>query len=506
MKKSVVFNSARFGVVFIGLMSWLACGGPKLTQARYPEGFSLAQPPGWTARVVDKAYILAVSPEASPTPAMLLVYPFFLKNVLPANSWVGQSLPRLSKYLPNAVIESTRQLRARPDECAVKFRFDKNGVAYAGLALCSIYEKSGILYIAAAQADGFEKTRPLLQAMLQSFRFGVPETGAPVQPKLAYVPWSDPIEQAFSLDVPQGWQVQGGTYRRASVDLVHVLQAVSPDQNIRIQYNDANIPAFVLPNQTLAWSGFPEGSWYSPGYGVRNFVKRYLPGRQFLKEYLGQNYQPRLSGFTYASEKDRPDIVAEFNRIYSSFQTYGVQFSMHAGEAAFRYDQNGTPFVGYGLALTQVVYMPSMNGGNWNVALLLVYTCPDSEAAAVQDTASHMFMSVKMNPQWVAGQQQLTANVSQIVTQTNQAISKIIDDAYWTRQGTMDNINRKFSNYILGVTDVVDPETGQTWKVEAGHNFYWTRGAGDVVAGTQTYTRPDIDFKPLFEITKPGRK
>jgi hypothetical protein len=500
MKKFFIPHSAGCTIVLIGLMSFLACGGTKLTQTRYPEGYSLLQPKGWMARVADRAYVLVSSPETSPTPAFLLVYPFFLKNVLPANSWLTQNLPLMSKYLPNAVIEKTQQLRTRPDECAMKFRFEKSGVAYAGLALCSIYEKSGILYIAAAKADAFESVRPVLKAMIQSFRFGTPEAGPTAKPKLQYVNWSDPKEQAFSLDVPQGWQVQGGTYRRASVDLVHVLQAVSPDQNIRIQYNDANIPAFVLPNQTLAWSGFPEGSWYSPGYGVRNLVKRYLPGRQFLKEYLGQNYQPRLSGFTYVSEKDRPDIVAEFNRIYSSSQTYGVQVSMHAGEAAFRFSQDGTPFVGYGLALTQLVYMPSMNGGNWNVALLLVYTCPDSEAQTVQDTASHMFMSVKMNPQWVAGQQQLTANVSQIVTQTSQAISKIIDDAYWTRQGAMDNINRKFSNYILGVTDVVDPETGQTWKVEAGHNFYWTRGAGDVVAGTQTYTRPDIDFKPLFEI------
>jgi hypothetical protein len=96
--------------------------------------------------------------------------------------------------------------------------------------------------------------------------------------------------------------------------------------------------------------------------------------------------------------------------------------------------------------------------------------------------------------------QQLAGNVSQIVSQTNQEISIIINDACWTRQGVMDNISRRFSNYILGVTDVADPETGQTWKVEAGHNYYWAKPYGNVVVGTETFTRPDIDFTPLREL------
>ena len=63
----------------------------------------------------------------------------------------------------------------------------------------------------------------------------------------------------------------------------------------------------------------------------------------------------------------------------------------------------------------------------------------------------------------------------------------------------MDDINRKFSNYILGVTDVVDPETGETWKVEAGHNYYWRRDFTNQVAGTRTADRPDINFSLLKE-------
>ncbi len=493
---------ASIAVGMLMLAAACSSGGARLTDKRYPEGFSLRQPAAWEGRVVDKAYILVAPPAAAPESAFLFVYPFFLKDAISADAWFDQALTRLAGHFPKAAVEKKRRLRDRPDEWAFRIRFEKNAASYTGLALCSVFERSGVLYIVASKADAFEAERDTLLAMLQSFRFGEPEAGAgkPAAPRVSYARFSDPSEQAFTLDVPEGWRTQGGTSRRASVDLVHALETVSPDGKILIRFNDPAIPAFALPNPTLTFSGFPEGSWYSPGYGVRNLVRRYVPGRAFIKGYLRQNVGAQLEGFDIVEEKDRPDIVEAFNRIYSGLQAYGVQFTQHAGEAAFRFERGGEPFVGYGLALTQIVYMPSMNGGNWNVAMLLVYTSPESEADFAQAVFSHMFRSIQWNPRWLASQQQLTRDVSRIVSQTGQEISNIISDAYWTRQGVLDETSRRFSNAILGVTDVADPETGRTWKVEAGHNYYWAKPGGDVVAGTETFTRPDIDFAPLKEL------
>jgi len=493
------FSSAAAALLFV---TACARGGVKLSERTYAEGFSLRQPAGWERRVVDKAYILVAPPETAPDSGFLFVQPFFLGNATPADAWFDRALTRLAGHFPKAVVEKKQRLRDRPDEWAFKIGFEKNATPYTGLALCSIFERSGVLYVVASKAESFEADRGTLLAMLQSFRFAAPESGAekPAAPRVSYLKFSDPAERAFTLDVPEGWRTQGGTSRRASVDLVHALETVSPDGKILIRFNDPAIPAFALPNQTLAFSGFPEGSWYSPGYGVRNMVRRYIPGRAFITGYLRQNLGAQLEKLEIVDEKDRPDIVAAFNRIYSGLQSYGVSFTQDAGEAAFRFERNGEPFVGYGLALTQVVYMPSMNGGNWNVALLLLYTSPESEADFVQSVFSRMFRSIQWNPEWLASQQQLTQDVSRIVSQTGQEISRIVSDAYWTRQGALDESSRRFSNAILGVTDVADPETGRTWKVEAGHNYYWAKPGGDAVVGTGTYTRPDIDFAPLKEL------
>ena len=492
------------GLALFFLAAAAGCSrGPKdMLQKKYPEGFSLRQPAGWEAQVADKKYILIAAPRTASDPAFVLVYPFFLKTPVDSLAWLKQNLPNFSPHFSQTAIEKESRVRPLPDESAVRFRFERDGKPGLGLALCSVQDRSGIVYIAGSAEESFEEEKPRLIAMLQSFRFEQPGpggAGAVPRPAAEYAPWQDPQEGAFSLDVPRSWQVKGGTYRRASVDLVHVLHATSPDGRIQIKFNDSNIPIFAIPNQMMAFAGFREGSWYSPGYGVRFMVMRYLPGQAFLDDYLQRNYAPQLQGFQAVSRQDRPDIVQDFNRIYGSLQNYGISFTLHAGEEAFRFQQSGEPFVGYGLALTQVVNNAAIQGGNWTVALLIITTCPEPEVNTVREISTHMFQSLRMNPQWVASQQQLTANVSQIVTQTSQEISRIIDQSYWSRQGVMDDINRKFSNYILGVTDVADPETGETWKVESGHNYYWRRDFTNQITGTRTADRPDINFSLLKE-------
>jgi len=481
-----------------------ACGSgsPEMVEKKYPQGFSLRHPGTWSAQVIEKKYIwLGVQgEEKSP---FVFVFPFFLAKSSDSRSWLKQNIPALGQFFERASLEKVEQVRSFPDEAACRFLFRKDGVPYKGLALCSIFERSGIVYVLASPEENFEAQKDRLLSILESFRFENPEEGAFQQtssPAIRYQPWQDPVENAFSIDIPRGWSANGGTYRRASVDLVHVLQAISPDQKMKVQFNDQNLPVFAIPSQMLLWSGFREGSWYSPGYGVNMLVKRYLPGQHFLLEYLSQNYGQNLSGFSIVAQKDRPDIVANFNKIWTHLASGGITFTRHAGDAAFRFTQNGEPFVGYGLAVTQVVQAMAMGGGgNWNVELLLIYLCPEDQADSAREIASHMFQSIRMNPTWVASQQQLTANVSQIVTRTSQEIARIIDESYWARQAVMDNVSRKFSNYILGVTDVVDPETGETWNVEAGHNYYWRKAHTNVIVGTEIAQRPDIDFSLLKE-------
>jgi hypothetical protein len=46
---------------------------------------------------------------------------------------------------------------------------------------------------------------------------------------------------------------------------------------------------------------------------------------------------------------------------------------------------------------------------------------------------------------------------------------------------------------------VVDPYTGRRTTVESGSNYYWIDQRGAIV-GTDTDTRPNIDFRALVRL------
>lgn len=110
-----------------------------------------------------------------------------------------------------------------------------------------------------------------------------------------------------------------------------------------------------------------------------------------------------------------------------------------------------------------------------------------------------MIKTFEINPQWMALQQNITAQTSRVVHETYEEISKISSQSYWHRQAANDEIARRRSNAILGVVDVVDPASGREYKVESGSNYYWIDPQGRIV-GTETYAVPTIDFRELLQL------
>ena len=68
------------------------------------------------------------------------------------------------------------------------------------------------------------------------------------------------------------------------------------------------------------------------------------------------------------------------------------------------------------------------------------------------------------------------------------------------QQKGMDEVFRRFSNYIRGAEDVRDPVTGREFKVESGANYYWIDALGRIV-GTEIDENPDaLRFERLIQV------
>lgn len=313
--------------------------------------------------------------------------------------------------------------------------------------------------------------------------------------ELKYKTWWDPKEHAFSVDIPSGWEVNGGLFRFASVDIRPSVIVFSPDKEIFISGGDSGIPPFVIPSRLLEMTGFREGSWYSPGYGVNMRVKRYLDGRRFAREYVITKIASGYTNLTFTKEKDRPDVSKVLNNINRKYGAYGIQSTVNTGEVFFTCSKNNKNYVGYYFAGTRLT--TAYGAGNWLIEYLFGFMAEKSKSDIARDVLGRMVKSFRINPQWMAMQTNIAAATSEIVSRTHNEISEIISSSYRYRQRVYDHLSRKWSNAILGLTDVKDPETGETWKVSSGRNYYWKKS--DIIVGTDIYEMPDIDFTPLVE-------
>jgi hypothetical protein len=360
---------------------------------------------------------------------------------------------------------------------------------------------AGFFYLVSAREPILREGREDWARILASFRpVGAPSQGVenPAS-SLRYFRWTDPRENAFSIEVPEGWRVQGGLFRFASVDVRGAWEVISPEGDIRIMGGDADLPTFTEPTQMLAVTGFPEGSWYSPGYGVRMMVRRYVPGQVFAAEYASYKASKLCAGVRLTSNRDLPQATEAINAVYSRFGGMGVAMQLTAGEASFRCTASPGPMSGYVFAGVQRTQVAGMAGGLWKAEYLAGYLAAESKAPQARAVLDHILHSIQLNPQWVAMQQGLTANASRIVSQTHAEISNIITSTYERRQEVMDELSRRRSNVILGQEDVIDPQTGLQIKVESGSEYYWIDHRGTIV-GTDTDVRPNLDFRELVRL------
>jgi hypothetical protein len=319
-------------------------------------------------------------------------------------------------------------------------------------------------------------------------------------PPIPFVQFQDPKENAFTVEVPKNWRVQGGLFRFASVDTRAAVELVSPEGDIRITSGDAGLPTFTLPNQTLTFSGFREGSWYSPGYGVRMIVRRYLPGAQFAEEYVHSRVAPAVgcSDLQITERKDRGELAQAVNALYRQLgSAVGGVTRLDMGEVRFTCTRGGASWQGYYLAGTLLMAMPS--GGIWHVDHLVGYVSAKARAPLADVVLLHMLRGARQNPEWARMQSNITASTSRIVARTSEEISETVRKTFENRWKVEDEIMRKDTNARRGTTDLIDSATGETWNVQSGSRYYWRKPGGDTIVGTETYDAPGVGYEPLRE-------
>jgi hypothetical protein len=222
---------------------------------------------------------------------------------------------------------------------------------------------------------------------------------------------------------------------------------------------------YYTPNWVLEMSGYTEGSSYGGG-----IVMSYHNAKQYAEELLADE----LDLDAPVNVIDRSDLLP---KIYAA---PWIQ-EKTAAEATFENGAVHKVLIGdeyYELGIT----------GMWAVSMVH-YWAPENNLELVAKIANEMMLSFKINDTWAENEQMQVAARVGIINQLGDDIAKIVKSTFEYRDQVMVETSKKFSNAILGIEDVYDPDTGEHWTVPSGSSSYWRDVYGDVY-GSGSYAPP----------------
>jgi len=391
------------------------------------------------------------------------------------------------------------------------WQFGTNGVRAVGADESALRETTALwwantpqgatlfLYGVAGQPARFQSLEPVFARILGSFRVTQASGGGDGRRPNASDPlaglqfgrWIDPTENAFSVEVPADWRVSGGIRRLSPTRRVDEIVAQSPDGQVTVRSGDVNVPTqYVEPNQTLMNLGNREGQMISGGF----LMTRFMPGVVFATNYVQLTAGRSCGNLQLLRRIDRADYIR--NLAAQGILLQGNQYT--AGEVIYSCQYNGQSYIGYVFAETSLNPNPGV-GNVWSLQRLYGFTAPANRATQADAVLQRMQSTFNINPQWWAAEVGGDARIAENFRRYREFSANLQQQTQAERWASWDRTAEQRGDLLQNVTRVVDPQTGQPYKVQGGSNYYWIDTTNDVIAGTNISSKPTWDFRELIQ-------
>jgi hypothetical protein len=332
--------------------------------------------------------------------------------------------------------------------------------------------------------------------------------------KIELVAVTDPVEGAFTVSLPRGWQSQARSVRPYGVHRT-VVNTRSPDGGTFLFFGDPQLPTYSEPSPQML-----------PGHPLAQ-VHPFVPAEPFFLGYVRQRHG-QAPGFRLLGAAPCPALEQDVQR---SAQRHGLQARPTAVSLSFELTDAGRRVRGrlHGTTFS--------TGAIWVADVFGVLTTDDLDPACWDDLLFGIARSLKTEPRWRQQQDQLHANrMAQIQQDHQRATAQMqlqhqgnmgwIQASMQGHQARMDALHasadaqlqgwyaqqaasdgahqgfmsavrgqgagpgpdadpghRRFVNAIRGEETVVDA-SGATYQVEAGHERYYRNRQDGTCIGT----------------------
>ncbi len=488
-------------------------------------GFTVERPAGWTVRA-DGRSIVVQDPGRR---EVMLTEVFTASPGDSAEAHLDRLAEDQAALFPDAEISDASPQPSKGDAVAASVSYG-NG-AGRGRALCSIVNGKGLLFVLAAPDDRFAADQPVLTRIVKSLRFTVPAASnspakgagrlAAAQAEAAvrglhFVPWTDPREHGFQVDVPKGWTAEGGAFRSGPTDLRIGYWVTSPAKDMQVVMGDPRLPStLVTPNEMLGARDGMDG------------CSRYMLAPEFNHWYLDTLGRQSMDTLTIGADHPLPEVSRQ--RTMQAQRQFGgsaeVEVSVGVTEFSGLSKLTHKQISGVVIGSTQRMTTRGYGAGTTWVpsAIVLTYN-DDADKARRQQIVMAVFARLQQSyhedPAWMnrlnqegaASGEQARHNMEQTTQQTierskqrSEQITRSSDaardasmGAYWGHVNADNERQRGFVNHIGDRTDV-SGGSGGTVNVQSGSSHYYRNEQTGVVVGTDSAYSPGVDFTPLTE-------
>ena len=274
--------------------------------------------------------------------------------------------------------------------------------------------------------------------------------GAPAYPADRYAQWQDPAEGAFSVSLPAGWHISGGTVRGTRIEAHYVVRAQPPDGGVRLFMDDPSVKMREVPNGSIT-----------------NLVQEpYRPGDQFATEYVQQSLCPSA---TNMHGGPLPNQTQALNLLLGPIaQAEGKTLHADAGEVSFRCGKR----TGYVYAITVQSLQPGGGVSTWAVYRLAGYLATSTDTERAAEAINQALGTFQMNQVWLAKYARECCDIAGNVIRESNAITQTTIERELAMNAALEvSIENARRNAAAGSNAIAESTSPSPGSSGNGHNY-----------------------------------
>lgn len=318
-------------------------------------------------------------------------------------------------------------------------------------------------------------------------------------PALKFSRWVEPKEHSFSVEIPQGWAIEGGVNWLSQIDPQQFVRLTSPNGKINVYLGDPELLTREVPTPAgRQQTGVNEGQVFRSPSGGPAMLERWRTGSEYAQEHVMWRL---CRAPQWVSVKELPEVTRTMaTAIADEIQRFNpnLRGTASAGEATYTCgDMQGATFS------TTFLMGEGMPIQVWGVYRLVGFQSSDPlhtmEARYIME---HLLATLTVDPQWQAELERKTVQLTGAVIQMQNAAVQSALAASRQQNETLSRMNHPNAgvpsrssagiggsrsgrdvNTTLGTAHVCDA-IGRCASVSNTADSYYMDHSGNVRAGS----------------------